>query len=66
MSQTIDRVASALFPETGTRVANVKFFLGANRRITGAQLAAQLESADAQIREGTATRVIDVDNYRRA
>lgn len=66
MSQTIDQVADALFPETGPRVANVKFFLGTARRVSAEQLAEQLVIAEEQVRSGRARLVTDVDNYRRA
>lgn len=66
MSQLIDRAAIALFPVAGRRVVNVKFYLNGSRCTTGAQLADQLQRADAQVRAGAATRVNDVDNYRAA
>lgn len=66
MSQSIDNTAQALFPNTGPRITNVKFFLGNARRVTAVQLAEQLDSADEQVRLGTATLVTDVDNYCRA
>jgi hypothetical protein len=66
MSQSIDNTAQALFPTTGPRITNVKFFLGNARRITAVQLAEQLDTADEQVRSNTAVLVTDVDNYCRA
>ena len=60
----IERVGTALFPDTGGRVSNVKFFLGHQRGISGVELADQLERADAQVRQGAATLVGDLDNYQ--
>jgi hypothetical protein len=66
MSQSVDRAATALFPITGRRVVNVKFYLNGTRCATGEQLSDQLERAEAQIRAGASTRILDVDNYRAA
>jgi hypothetical protein len=63
MNPQIERVGTALFPDNGGRVANVKFFLGHNRAVSGADLADQLERANAQVRQGAATRVGDLDAY---
>lgn len=64
MNPQIERVGTNLFPDNGGRVANVKFFLGQLRGVSAADLADQLERADAQVRQGAATRVDDLDNYQ--
>ena len=56
MTNQIDR-AKSLFPAT----ANVKWFLGHRRGVTGAELADQLLRADAQVREGLATPTSQLD-----
>lgn len=66
MSQSIDNTAQALFPTTGPRITNVKFFLGNARRVTAVQLAEQLEAAEDQVQRNSAILVTDVDNYCRA
>lgn len=58
----IDTVAFNLFPEAGHSVANVKFF--ADAPVTAAELAADLAYAEAQIADGRAVLVEDVDHYR--
>ncbi len=62
MSTELDRAATALFPEAGpARIRDVKFYGGRRRIVTAEELAAQLLRADAQVREGVARRVEDLD-----
>lgn len=64
MNSQIERVGNSLFPETGGQVSNVKFYLGRTRAVTAAQLADQIDLANAQVRQGAATRVENVDEYQ--
>lgn len=61
MSPHLERAANAMFPATGGRVANVKFYLGSNRSVTAEQLADQLNRANSQVRAGLSTPVINID-----
>ncbi len=62
MSSELDRAATALFPQAGpARVGNVKYYGGRRRIVTAEELAAQLLRADAQVREGLARRIDDLD-----
>lgn len=61
MGPHLERAANSLFPATGTRVANVKFFLGSSRSVTAEQLAEQLNRANSQVRNGLSTPVVNID-----
>jgi len=61
MTTQVQRAVDALFPQQGSRVRDVKFHRGWNEQVTAEQLATELLSANQQIREGTATRVTDID-----
>jgi hypothetical protein len=62
MSSELDRAATALFPEVGpAAIGNVKFMGGTRRIVTAEELAEQLMRANAQIREGVAVRIADLD-----
>lgn len=62
MSTTIDHAANALFPPNGpNRAANIKFYPGTARSVTAAQLADQFSRADAQVRQGQAELIADID-----
>ena len=64
MSQQVTRAVDALFPtDNSAETGNVKFFLGSDRSVTGAQLMDQLGRADAQVRNGVAvpTKSLDGD-----
>lgn len=61
MSPQIERAVNNLYAASGSRVANVKFFLGSDRRITGEQLADQVNRANAQIRAGLSIAVVNID-----
>lgn len=61
MGPHLERAANSLFPASGARVANVKFFLGSSRSITAEQLAEQLNRANAQVREGLSVAVVNID-----
>lgn len=61
MTTQLDRAANLLFPASGNRVGNVKFFLGHNREVTAEQLAEQFNRADAQVRAGESIPVDDID-----
>lgn len=50
MSVEVERAVKSLFPAQGDAATNVKFFLGNARGVSAEQLAAQLDRADAQIR----------------
>ncbi len=63
MTDKIQRQSKAMFPTEGDSVVNVKFFLGNNRTVTGAELADQLGRADAQLRAKTAQRVTQLDGH---
>lgn len=64
MNEILNRVADALFPSTGDRVRNVKFFRGCSSTVTAEELSAQLESANEQVANGKATLVESVDRYK--
>lgn len=66
MSSQIERIGSTLFPSTGAQVSNVKFYLGLTRSVTAEQLADQIDRADAQVRQGVATRVENIDAWAAA
>ena len=53
MTTQLERAANALFPSTGNRVGNIKFFRGQNRGATAEQLAEQFNRAEAQVRAGS-------------
>ena len=61
MSDSIQNASNALFPEQGRSVGNVKFFMGSRREVTAHELAAEIVSARAQVANGTATLVEDID-----
>jgi hypothetical protein len=61
MPTQVEYAVQELFPQEGSRVRDVKFHRGWNEHVTAEQLAAELLSANRQIREGTATRVTDID-----
>ena len=61
MSEAIRNALDALFPEQGRSVANVKFFYGYRRDVTANELASELLRARAQVADGTATLVADID-----
>jgi len=63
MSDQVSNAASALFPENGRPVRDIKFFDINQRGITAAALAEQVNRAEASIRFGTAQRVENVDTY---
>ncbi|HAC00767.1 MAG TPA: hypothetical protein DCF67_04430 [Brevundimonas sp.] len=64
MSSQIERIGNTLYPETGARVSNVKFYLGHTRAVTAEQLADQIDRASAQVRQGAATRVGSIDGWQ--
>lgn len=57
----IDRAADLLFPATGQRTLNVKFFCAGDDNVSADELAEQIVRAEAQIRNGTARLVTDID-----
>jgi hypothetical protein len=57
----IERAADLLFPATGRRALNVKFFDACDHNASAEELAAQIVRAEAQIANGTAELVADVD-----
>jgi hypothetical protein len=59
----VDKMVEAMFPVEGTSVINVKFFPGHSRSVTSAQLADQLDRADAQLRSGTVSRSTSLDGH---
>lgn len=61
MPTQVECAVEELFPREGSRVRDVKFHRGWNERVTAEQLAGELLSANQQIREGTATRITDID-----
>ena len=61
MSSQVQRMSAAMFPLEGTKVVNVKFFLGTSRAVTAEELADQLDRADAQLRSGAALRTTKLD-----
>ncbi len=61
MTTQVERAVDALFPQEGSRVRDVKFHRGWKAEVTAEQLAAELLSADEQIRSGTAKKVTDID-----
>ncbi|CDX52729.1 hypothetical protein MPL3365_170057 [Mesorhizobium plurifarium] len=61
MTNLIDRAADLLFPETGGRVRNVKFFCGGDDNVSAVDLANQILIAEEQIRDGTARTVNNID-----
>jgi hypothetical protein len=61
MPTQVEQAVDELFPQEGSRVRDVKFHPGRSDRVTAEQLAAELLSANRQIRDGTATRVTDID-----
>ncbi len=61
MSPHLERAANSMFPATGGRVANVKFFLGSSRSVSAEQLAEQLNRANSQVRAGLSAPVINID-----
>ena len=60
MVTQLQQATDALFPSTGRRVVDVKFFRGDNRVVTAEQLAAQINLADRQIAGGLSP-VEDID-----
>ena len=61
MESQLEQASRALFPSSGNRAGNIKFYSGRNRDVTAEQLAEQFNRADAQIRTGESVRVMDVD-----
>lgn len=57
----IDRAADLLFPTEGQRTLNVKFFCAGDDNVSADALAEQIVRAEAQIRNGSARLVTDVD-----
>lgn len=57
----IDRAADLLFPEEGRRTLNVKFFCAGDEDVSALSLAEQVVRAEAQIANGTARLVTDID-----
>jgi hypothetical protein len=57
----IDRAADLLFPETGRRALNVKFFDACEHNVTAEELAEQIVRAEAQIASGSAELVTNID-----
>lgn len=57
----IDRAADLLFPEEGRRTLNVKFFCTGDEDVSALSLAEQVVRAEAQIANGTARLVTDID-----
>ena len=58
MTDVVDLAADLLFPPEGRRVGNVKFFLGSRRDVTADELASEVMSAQQQIADGRANRII--------
>ena len=62
MSSELDRAATALFPDSGpARIGNLKYMSGTRRVVTAEELAEQMMRAEAQIREGAAVRITNLD-----
>jgi hypothetical protein len=61
MGTQVERAIETLFPQEGGRVRNIKFYRGWNPAVTADQLAEQVLSANEQIRNGTAERIVDID-----
>lgn len=61
MPTHVERAVQDLFPQEGSRIRDVKFHPGRSDQVTAEQLAAELLSANQQIKDGTATRVTDID-----
>jgi len=57
----IDRAADLLFPAEGRRTLNIKFFDACEHNVTAEELAEQIVRAEAQIANGTAELVADID-----
>jgi hypothetical protein len=57
----IDRAADLLFPATGRRTLNIKFFDACEHNISAEQLAEQIVRGESQIVNGTAFLVADID-----
>ncbi len=57
----VERAADLLFPETGRRTLNIKFFDACEHNVSAEELAEQIVRAEAQISNGTAELVADID-----
>jgi hypothetical protein len=57
----IDRAADLLFPTEGQRTLNVKFFCAGDENVSIDELAEQIVRAEAQIRNGSARLVANID-----
>ena len=62
MNSLINRAADLLFPESGRRTLNVKFFCGGDENISASQLAEQIIRAETQIHGGSARLMANIDN----
>lgn len=61
MSDYVTQAVEMLFPNDSHKVVNVKFFQGTRREVSASELAHEIIKADAQIKDGTATLVQDID-----
>ena len=61
MATYVERAADLLFPHEGRRALNVKFFDACEQHASAEELAAQIVRAEAQIANGTAELVADID-----
>lgn len=61
MATYIERAADLLFPQTGRRALNVKFFDACEHNVTAEELAEQIVRAEAHIANGTAELVANID-----
>lgn len=58
----LERAANMLFPLEGAQAANIKYFAGTARSVTGEQLAEQFVRAETQVRHGETAPCIDIDD----